>query len=340
LNALIDDVVKALPPSSVLVILSQVPPGFTRSLAARLSAEYPNKYLDMFCQVETLVIGQAVERALQPERLMVGSSDSKEDLPQVLAEFLSGFDCPVMPMGYESAELTKIAINMFLASSVATTNTLAELCESIGADWQEISPALKLDRRIGPYAYLAPGLGLSGGHLERDLATVISLAAEHGTDGRVVDSWLGNSRRRRDWALHKTHAEIVYECKDPTIAMWGLAYKPGTSMTKNSPAIYLMNALSSCSLQVYDPEAALNGDAPATAVQAASALEACRNADGLVIATAWEEFASVDLAQVREVMARPVVIDPFGVLSGERCAEVGLSHFRLGSPVAQQGISR
>ena len=113
-------------------------------------------------------------------------------------------------MRFESAELTKIAINCCLVSSISVANTLAELCEGIGAEWGEIAPALKLDRRIGQYAYLSPGLGIAGGNLERDLATVIRMSEEVGSDAGVVRAWVANSRHRRDWAA-RTIKRVLLE---------------------------------------------------------------------------------------------------------------------------------
>ena len=145
LKPLLDVVAAAMRPDAVLVILSQVPPGFTRANAPAGRIVY--------CQVETLIFGLAVERAMKPERFIVGCADPAAPLPPALTGFLGAFGCPILPMRYESAELAKISINMFRVSSVSTTNTLAGLCERIGADWSEIAPALKLDGRIGPYAY-------------------------------------------------------------------------------------------------------------------------------------------------------------------------------------------
>ena len=156
-------------------------------------------------------------------------------------------------MRFESAELAKISINMCLVSSVSTANTLAELCEKIGADWSEIVPALKLDKRIGHYSYLAPGLGIAGGNLERDLATVCNFADEYGTDAGVVRSWIANSRHRRDWALRTLQAELLSKAKDPVIAVLGLAYKQDTHSIKNSPSLALLEHLKDCQVRVYDP---------------------------------------------------------------------------------------
>jgi len=168
IRGLIDSVGSAVSSTATLVVLCQVPPGFTRSLA------FPKNRL--VYQVETLVFGRAVERAMHPERYIIGLENPSRALPPSYRLLIETFECPILTMRYESAELAKIAINCCLVAMVSTANTLAELCENIGADWAEIAPALKLDERIGPKAYLTPGLGISGGNLERDLATVINLA--------------------------------------------------------------------------------------------------------------------------------------------------------------------
>ena len=295
-----------LPPVKTLVILSQVTPGFTRSL------NLPNVYY----QVETLIFGRAVERAMQPERFIVGCADPSAPLPEAYAKYLQAFGCPILPMRYESAELAKISINMFLVASVVTTNMLAEVCEAIGADWNEIAPALRLDKRIGQHAYLSPGLGIAGGNLERDLITVRTLAEQHGTDAGLVGTWLTNSRYRRDWALRKLHEHIA----EP-IAVWGLAYKQDTASTKNSPALALLESLKGFRVQTYDP--AVKGTA-------GSALDACAGTAVLVVMTPWKEFSSYTAAQLAGKMKGRVVIDPFAMLDGRQLTAAGFTYCRLG----------
>jgi len=170
ISASIGQVIASLSPRALLVVLCQVPPGFTRALPL------PSERL--FYQVETLVFGRAVERATRPERYIVGCADPAKPLPEAFAAVLGAFGCPILPMRYESAELAKIAINCCLVASVTIANTLAELSERIGADWREIVPALKLDARIGQGAYLAPGLGIAGGNLERDLDHRAAIAGD------------------------------------------------------------------------------------------------------------------------------------------------------------------
>lgn len=327
-------------PGTILVLLSQAPPGFTRRWAERLGNASGD--LSLFYQVETLVFGRALERALRPERIIVGcdvlrSLTLPARLPAAYADFLAAFGCPVFPMRYESAELAKIAINMYLVSSVSVTNTLAGLCERLGADWAEIVPTLRLDPRIGANAYLSPGLGLSGGNLERDLATVQALANEHGAEAGMIDAWLVNSRHRRDWALRLLHSEVLSRFPDPTIALWGLAYKPDTASTKNAPAVALIDALAGIPLRAYDPQARLvAAEHPDSFVQLPSALEACAGADALAILTPWPEFRAIPAASIREMMRGRTVIDPLAALDGMCCRRVGLDYFRLGEPAAKE----
>jgi len=311
-------------PEVPLVIMSQVPPGYCRTLSARSSGR-------LFYQVETLVFGNAIERAIRPERYMVGCADPQAALPDEYRWYLESFECPILMMRFESAELCKIAINCFLVSSVSTSNTLAEICEKIGADWGEIVPALRLDRRIGPHAYLSPGLGIAGGNLERDLATVQKLAAENGCDARVVSAWQANSAYRRDWILR-----MLFELgllKGPATTMlgvWGLAYKQDTHATRNSPSLALLRTLSAYQWQAYDPAAKIDEGFPQVRVFN-SALEAVRGCDALVIMTPWKEFSSVPLQQVQAAMRGVTILDPYGALDSVESEKLGIKYYRLGN---------
>src|SRR5206468_1179836 len=180
----------------------------------------------------------------------------------------------------------------------------------------EIAPALRLDKRIGPHAYLWPGLGIAGGNLERDLVTVRTLAEQHGTDAGIVRQWLGDSRYRRDWVLRKLHENF-----GTPIALWGLAYKQDTATTKNSPALALLECLKGLPVQTYDP--AVNGTA-------ASALDACDGAALLVLMTPWKAFAGYSAGKLRERMTGHVVIDPFALLDGRQLRAAGFDYHRLG----------
>ncbi len=326
ITALIESITPVLNQAAVLVVLCQVPPGFTRSLGGPpLTRRY--------YQVETLVVGRAVERALQPERHIVGCADADAPLPASYRAVLEAFDCPVLPMRYESAELAKIAINCCLAASVTITNTLAAFAERVHADWAEIAPALRLDRRIGPHAYLTPGLGLAGGNLERDLVTVMRLSAEVGSEVGVVAAFMQNSHHRRDWALRTLHAELLAAKPDAVIAVLGLAYKENTRSTKNSPALALIAHLAPWELRLYDPVVPVTWTPSAATVACGSALDAARGADAVVIMTPWAEFRDLKPADLASVMRGRTVLDPYRVLEARSSAAAGLDYCTLGAPV-------
>ena len=316
-------------PSATIVVLSQVPPGFTRRLPGQSSPSSPRGRF--FYQVETLIFGRAVERAMHPERIIVGSGNPEVPLPQEYRDFLASFQCPVLVMGYESAELAKISINLFLAASVSVTNTVAELCEAVGADWSQIVPALKLDARIGKYAYLSPGLGIAGGNLERDLVTALQLAAERGTDARVVRAFLDNSAHRSNWAASAVRRVLGDKPQEKSVAVWGLAYKPNTASTKNSPALKLIKSLEGIQVNAYDPQARISDSYPRVRV-AASPLEACHGADVLAVMTPWPEFSKIEIAGIKKAMKGRIVIDPFAMLDSGRLLAEGFSYLRLGAP--------
>lgn len=323
INSLLDLVLGATRDDAVHVILSQVPPGFTRGkqLGGRT----------IYYQVETLIFGCAVERALYPERYIVGCADPANPLPARFAQFLSAHGCPVLPMRFESAELAKISINMCLVASVSVANTLAELCENIGADWSEIVPALKLDRRIGQYSYLAPGLGIAGGNLERDLATVCAFADKYGTDAGVVRAWIANSRYRRDWALRTLHRETLAKTQDPVIAVLGLAYKQDTHSIKNSPSIAMLEHLKPFQVQVFDPVVPASAAPNPRCHAAKSELDACAGADALAVMTPWRQFSALNPDDIARTLRGKVVLDPCATLNAAKCRRAGLDYFTLGT---------
>lgn len=322
INVLLDTVFAAARADAVVVVLSQVPPGFTR--------RKQREGRILYYQVETLIFGRAVERALHPERYIVGCADPAQPLPAAFRVFLEAHGCPILPMRYESAELAKISINMCLVASVTTANTLAELCEKIGADWSEIVPALKLDKRIGQYSYLAPGLGIAGGNLERDLATVCNFADQYGTDANMVRAWIGNSQYRRDWALRTLYREVLSKAADPVIAVLGLAYKQDTHSIKNSPSIALLSSLLPFRVRLFDPVVPASAAPNPHRSGAASELEACDGADVLVIMTPWGQFRSLDPAAIATRLRGKIVLDPYVVLDRVACRAAGLEYHTLG----------
>ena len=318
---IIATVEEAIRPDALLVVLCQVPPGFTRQL--------PRDPARLYYQVETLIFGRAVERAMYPERFIIGCADPAQPIDPRMTYYLSSFDCPILPMRYESAELAKISINMCLVASIGVANTMAEVCENVGADWSEIIPALRLDARIGPKSYIAPGLGLAGGNLERDLATVISLADGHGSDAGIVRAWIANSGYRKDWCHRVLETEVLDDDPDARIGLLGLAYKEDTHSTKNAPSLALLRHLDPTQVTAHDPGVRAADAMPGLGA-AADPLAACDGADAVVIITPWPVYRTLDPAAIAARMRGHTLIDPYGLLPDAAVAAAGLDHFVLG----------
>ncbi|MDF1756996.1 MAG: nucleotide sugar dehydrogenase [Legionellaceae bacterium] len=303
-----------------LVLLSQVPPGFSRQI------DFPKERL--FYQVETLIFGRAVERALYPERYIIGACEADNVLPKTYAALLATFDCPILKMRYESAELAKISINMFLVASVTTTNTLAEICENIGADWEDISPTLRLDKRIGQHAYLTAGLGIAGGNLERDLNTIIKLGKKYTTDTDTVSAWIKNSKYRRDWVLRCLQENVLNLRQKPIICVLGLAYKPNTHSVKNSPSIALINQLTDFDVNAHDP--IVKDEHQTHAIRKDIILDAVSGADVVIIMTPCDEYRVLSIELLSEYMRGNTVIDPHRLLSIDSNGASDLNYYSLG----------
>ena len=320
IRAMVGHVARTQSRESTLVILSQVPPGFTRALPVT-----PER---LYYQVETLVFGRAVERATRPERFIIGCADPSRPLPATWVGYLAAFSCPILPMRYESAELAKISINVCLAASLSVANQLAELSESIGADWAEIVPALRLDRRIGAHAYLNPGLGIAGGNLERDLQTTLSLAQSRHSGTGLVQAFLDLSARRKNWTFTVLAEALLSRNASAKIAILGLAYKENTHSTKNSPALALLEHLRGCAVSVHDP--VVSASVVPWAVGAADPMAAVAGADALVIATPWPHYGALKPAALKRAMAGRLILDPYRVLDGHACAAAGFTYYALG----------
>ena len=288
----------------ILIILSQVNPGFTRKI------KWNKKKL--FYQVETLVFGNALKRALKPERIIIGSNNSNEKIDPKLKSFLNKFKCPILNMNYESAELAKISINMFLVSSITTTNLLSELSTRIGAHWTDISKALKLDRRIGGHAYLNPGLGISGGNLERDVNSVIQMKKKMNLDSRMFEYWKKKSQYYKNWPIRK-FLELKKKIRINNISILGLTYKPDTDSLKNSPSLEIISKLKrEYSLTLYDP--VIKSLTSKNYNFSNSIIEAVKDSDLIFIMTPWKQFKILNSKKITKMLSRKIIIDPFEVI--------------------------
>ncbi len=283
-----------------LIILSQVKPKFTRSI------NFDKKRL--IYQVETLIFGQAISRALKPERIIIGTNSDK--INQNYNLFLKKFNCPIIKMSYESAELTKISINIFLASSVTITNMLVRASENVHANWDQIVPALRMDKRIGMHAYLKPGLGLSGGNIERDLFSIKTIMKNDKNGKDLIDSIINNSKYMNEWVDRILFKRIK---KNTSVGIFGLAYKDKTNSIKNSPAMELISKIKHNKIFGYDPlvkakRKNLNFN------QIDDIAKVIKKSDIIILMTNWKKTKRIKTYFQSMDLKKKIILDPYGLL--------------------------
>ena len=262
---------------------------------------------------------------------------------QVMAELyepVTAPDRPLLFMHTRSAELAKYASNSFLATKITFMNQIANLCELLGADADEVRVGVGTDKRIGP-AFLYPGIGYGGSCFPKDVQALIHTAAENGYDFSMLQQVIDNNTAQHDVLAQKVLRYYDNNVANKTFALWGLAFKPQTDDIREAPALKVIAALSAAGakIQAYDPEAMENirraiGDTPGlTLVSDAEA--ALQGADALLLLTEWQEFADKSPARIKELLAAPVVFDGRNVFAPSVMEAAGFYYESIGRPTAR-----
>lgn len=236
----------------------------------------------------------------------------------------------------KSAELIKHASNAFLALKISFINAVASVCESVGADVNQVVHGVGTDSRIGP-RFLNPGIGYGGSCFPKDVMAFRSVARECGYEFRLLDEVVRINDEQRQRFLRKIQSAL-WTLRGKTLAVLGLAFKGGTDDIRESPAIFLVQSLlqEGSKIRAYDP-AAMDRARPVLASGAtftSSAYEAAHGADALLILTEWEEFANLDLARLRAELRYPIVIDGRNLYDPEVMANQGFTYYSIGRPAA------
>jgi len=316
----ISEVIEYLNVDTTFVIVSQVSPGFTRLVKDK----YPDRKI--FYQMDNLIFGRSLERAGVPEQIVIGCAEQlpwEGDLTHAYEKVIPN-EVPVQIESYEVAEFAKIAINCYLAAQVAVTNNLARLVTE-RADWKAIIPILRGDSRIG--TYLKPGLGLGGGHMNRDIQTTIRLSDAVGmVDGNLMRSVAQVNEYASYWVIQVLNTIPHFaNVADLVFAAWGLTYKPGTSSIEQSPAMRVISSLEDHTVVVHDPKVKI-----AQLVSCDDAAQSVYNADCLMVLTPWEEYADIDMAAVYEKMKDKVLIDPYRLFNAAEMRAIGFEYYAIG----------
>jgi len=301
----LEAIVHAIPRGTLVLNSSQVPVGFTRGLMH----DWQERGLRFAYSPENLRLGKALDCFRKAERVIVGMG-AEADKPTLAA--LHGPFCQRIEwMSVESAEMTKHALNAFLATSVTFINEVARLCEAVGADAKEVECGLKSEARIGPKAYLSPGAAFAGGTLARDVRFLVDFGGRYRVNTPLFAGVLKSNDVHKNWVDDKVR-QLLDTAAQPVVAVLGLTYKPGTSTLRRSAAVELCNRLNAQGVRIraHDPAVrTLPQELGRTVVLCQSPQEALAGADVAVVATEWPDYKSLRAQQVVDLMRRPQVID-------------------------------
>lgn len=322
--------VRHAPAGALVVVSSQLPAGSMRAIEAFAHRERADAGLSFACAPENLRLGKALDVFRNPDRIVIGVRDQRgrERADALLRPISDRLEF----MGIESAEMTKHAINAFLAASVTFINEIGALCERVGADAAEVSRGLKTERRIGPQAYLSPGTAFAGGTLARDVHFLQALGASTGRETPLVDGIAASNQVHRGW-IHDRLRMAYPDLAGRRVAVWGLTYKPGTDTLRRSSAIELVQQLldAGVHVQIHDPAAGELPPAVARAIRFTDPLDAASGADALVVATEWPQYRDVAVGPLLAAVRTPLVIDPNGFLR-DLSSDGRFRHVRVGQP--------
>lgn len=319
---------------TLVLISSQLPVGTTRRLEQAYAMAYPTGVgkVSFGYSPENLRLGKAISAFTQPDRVVVGVR-SQADHNRV-AKLLKPFTERIEWMSVESAEMTKHALNAFLATAVAFANELAAVCEQVGADAKDVERGLKTEARIGPKAYLSPGGAFAGGTLARDIAFLAQLGADHNVPLCLIPAVRFSNDEHKNWPRRKLNA-LLGNLKNQRIAVWGLTYKPGTDTLRRSSSVELCAWLAKQGARVHahDPVIKeLPRELTGIMTLHSSPLAAVEDASVLVIATEWPEYQSVPTQDVVSVMSSPSVIDANRFLARTLGADPCIRYLAVGVP--------
>ncbi len=324
---------KILDHYAVIVDKSTVPVGTAEKVSAKI-AENSKVEFDVVSNHEFLRVGVAVDDFMKPDRVVIGTkSDRAKAIMERLYAPLVRQGNPVIFMDERSAEMTKYAANSFLAMKITFMNEIANLCELVGADVDNVRKGIGTDSRIGK-RFLFPGIGYGGSCFPKDVQALGKTAKEYGYDFKILKSVMFVNDRQKTKLIPQLKAYFGGELKGKTIAIWGLAFKPHTDDIREAPALYNIKALkrAGAKVVVFDPEAISNvrKEIGKKVKYATSQYDAVQGADALMIMTEWPEFRTPDFEKLGEALNNKVIFDGRNLYELKDMDKLGFDYFSIG----------
>jgi UDPglucose 6-dehydrogenase len=331
-----DDLGPLLEDYTVIVDKSTVPVGTAHKVKTRIAAHAKVEF-DVVSNPEFLREGVAVEDFMKPERVVIGTTDSRarKIMEMLYAPYVRQGN-PLVFMDERSAELTKYAANSFLATKITFMNEIANLCELLGADVDAVRKGIGTDSRIGK-RFLFPGIGYGGSCFPKDVQALAKSASDANYDFKILNAVMDVNEHQKTKLVNRIRDYFKGNLKGKRIAIWGLAFKPHTDDIREAPALYNIEAFlkEGAIVNVHDPEAMENvKQIFGNKIQYfESAYEAAENADAIFIATEWPEFRTPDFDKLAAVFKSKVIFDGRNVYELDMMKEQGFTYYSIGREV-------
>jgi UDPglucose 6-dehydrogenase len=326
---------------TVVVTKSTVPVGTGRRVARILGNALPAARFDVASNPEFLREGSAIEDFMRPDRVVIGTdSEHARGVLRALYRPLYLIETPVVFTALETAELIKYAANAFLATKITFINEIADLCEAVGADVQDVSRGIGLDGRIGR-KFLHAGPGFGGSCFPKDCQALVRTAEIANTPLQIVDTVLRTNDARKRRMADRIAAALGGDVEGKTLAVLGLTFKPNTDDMRDSPALSILPALheAGATIRAFDPEGMTEAKRLMPELDyCTDAYATMDGADALVLITEWNEFRGLDLARVRSLLRRPLVIDLRNIYPPEEMDAAGLGYHSIGRPRGEPAV--
>jgi UDPglucose 6-dehydrogenase len=329
------EIARALTGYTVIVTKSTVPVGTGAEVEAIIRKERPDAQFSVVSNPEFLREGAAIEDFKRPDRIVVGAEDERaREVIRELYRPLNLNETPILFTNRATSELIKYASNAFLATKITFINEMADLCEHLGANVQEVARGIGLDRRIGS-KFLHAGPGYGGSCFPKDTLALVRTAASVGAPSKIVEAVVDINARRKKGMAERVIKACGGSVAGKTIAILGLTFKPNTDDMRDSPSLDIIPALQAAgaTIRAFDPagmrEAAKLLDG---VIFGEGIYETLDGADAVTLITEWDEFRALDLGRVKTLLKTPVMVDLRNIYRPAQMAERGFAYYSIGRP--------
>jgi len=329
-----EEIADQLEDYAVIVTKSTVPVGTGDKIEELIRKRRPDADFDVASNPEFLREGSAIEDFKRPDRVVVGAETERAfDLMRQLYRPLNLNETPMLCTERRTSELTKYAANAFLATKITFINEIADLCESVGADVQQVAKGIGLDGRIGS-KFLHAGPGYGGSCFPKDTLALLKTAEDFASPMNIVKATVETNNNRKIQMAQKI-LDAVGDVKGKKLAILGVTFKPNTDDMRDAPSLDIIPALQKAGAVVhaYDPEGIEEAKPLLPGVNwETNAQDTLRDAEALVILTEWNEFRALDLGQIKEMLARPLIIDLRNIYAIREMQDAGIAYHSIGRP--------